>query len=30
VVVGSMWIVADLNQNMLMPSAEPMNLQMQH
>ena len=30
VVVGSMWIIADLNQNMLMPSAEPMNLQMQH
>ena len=30
VVVGSMWIIADLNQNMLMPSTEPMNMQMQH
>jgi cytochrome o ubiquinol oxidase operon protein cyoD len=24
VVAGSMWIMADMNQNMLMPSAEPM------
>jgi cytochrome o ubiquinol oxidase operon protein cyoD len=29
VVAGSLWIVTDLNQNMLMPSAEPMNLPMQ-
>ena len=30
VVSGSMWIMADLNQNMLMPSAEPMTMRMQH
>jgi cytochrome o ubiquinol oxidase operon protein cyoD len=30
VVAGSMWIIADMNQNMLMPSAEPMAMRMQH
>ncbi|MGA2994843.1 cytochrome o ubiquinol oxidase subunit IV [Bradyrhizobium sp.] len=30
VVVGSMWIVSDLNQNMLMPSAGPMSMRPQH
>jgi cytochrome o ubiquinol oxidase operon protein cyoD len=30
VIAGSMWIMADMNQNMLMPSPAPMNLQMQH
>jgi cytochrome o ubiquinol oxidase operon protein cyoD len=30
VVAGSMWIMADMNQNMMMPSAESMSLQMQH
>jgi cytochrome o ubiquinol oxidase operon protein cyoD len=30
VVAGSMWIMADMNQNMLMPSAEPMAMRMQH
>ena len=30
VVVGTMWIMADLNANMMMPSAEPMNMKMQH
>jgi cytochrome o ubiquinol oxidase operon protein cyoD len=30
VVAGSMWIMADLNENMMMPTAELMNLQMQH
>ena len=30
VVVGTMWIMVDMNQNMMMPSAESMNLQMQH
>ena len=29
VVVGTIWIVIDLNDNMLMPSADPMNMQMQ-
>jgi cytochrome o ubiquinol oxidase operon protein cyoD len=29
VVAGSMWIVADLNDNMLMPPTGPMNMQMQ-
>jgi cytochrome o ubiquinol oxidase subunit IV len=29
-VAGSMWIMADMNQNMLMPSAEPMAMRMQH
>ncbi len=29
VVVGTIWIVTDLNDNMLMPSAGPMNMQMQ-
>jgi cytochrome o ubiquinol oxidase operon protein cyoD len=29
VVVGTIWIVTDLNDNMLMPSAGPMNIQMQ-
>ena len=30
VVAGTMWIVADMNDNMMMPSAEPMNMRMQH
>ena len=30
VVAGSMWIMADMNQNMLMPSPAPMSMQMQH
>jgi len=30
VVAGSMWIMADLNQNMMMPSAEPMSVRMSH
>ena len=30
VVAGSMWIMADLNENMLMPSGDLMNLHMQH
>jgi cytochrome o ubiquinol oxidase subunit IV len=30
VVAGSMWIMADMNQNMLMPSAEPMAMRIQH
>jgi cytochrome o ubiquinol oxidase subunit IV len=30
VVAGSMWIVADLNQNMMMPSPAPLSMQMQH
>jgi cytochrome o ubiquinol oxidase subunit IV len=30
VVAGSMWIMADLNENMLMPSGEPMTIRMQH
>jgi cytochrome o ubiquinol oxidase operon protein cyoD len=30
VIAGSMWIMADMNQNMLMPSGESMNLHMQH
>jgi len=29
VVAGSMWIMADMNQNMLMPSAEPTMIRMQ-
>jgi cytochrome o ubiquinol oxidase subunit IV len=29
VVVGTMWIVADLNDNMLMPSSDAMNMRMQ-
>jgi cytochrome o ubiquinol oxidase subunit IV len=29
VVAGTMWIVTDLNGNMLMPSSNPMNMQMQ-
>lgn len=29
VVVGTIWIVADLNGNMLMPSSDPMNMPMQ-
>ena len=29
VVTGTIWIVADLNDNMLMPSSDPMNMQMQ-
>ena len=30
VVAGSMWIMADMNENMLMPSGEPMTMRMQH
>jgi len=30
VVAGSMWIMADMNQNMLMPSAEPIPMRIQH
>jgi len=30
VVAGSMWIMADMNQNMLMPSADPTIMRMQH
>src|SRR5437899_4434379 len=29
VVTGTIWIVADLNDNMLMPSTDPMNMRMQ-
>jgi cytochrome o ubiquinol oxidase operon protein cyoD len=29
VVAGTIWIVADLNDNMLMPSSDPMNMLMQ-
>jgi cytochrome o ubiquinol oxidase operon protein cyoD len=29
VVTGTIWIVADLNDNMLMPSSDAMNMQMQ-
>jgi cytochrome o ubiquinol oxidase operon protein cyoD len=30
VVVGTIWIVTDLNDNMLMPSTGPMNMHIQH
>ena len=30
VVAGTMWIITDLNDNMLMPSAEPMTMRIQH
>lgn len=30
VVAGSMWIMADLNENMLMPLGESMSMRMQH
>jgi cytochrome o ubiquinol oxidase operon protein cyoD len=30
VVAGSMWIMADMNQNMMIPSAEPMTMRIQH
>ena len=30
VVAGSMWIMSDMNQNMMMPSGEPMTMRMQH
>lgn len=30
VVVGTMWIMADMNQNMMMPSTEPMTMRLQH
>ncbi|HWX29077.1 MAG TPA: cytochrome o ubiquinol oxidase subunit IV [Steroidobacteraceae bacterium] len=30
VVAGSMWIMADMNQNMMMPSPAPMSIQMRH
>jgi len=30
VVAGSMWIMADMNQNMMIPSTEPMTMRMQH
>src|SRR5882757_1869015 len=29
VVTGTIWIVSDLNDNMLMPSSDPMNMRMQ-
>jgi cytochrome o ubiquinol oxidase operon protein cyoD len=30
VVAGSMWIMADMSQNMMMPSATPMSMRMPH
>ena len=30
VVAGSMWIMADMNQNMIIPSTKPMTMRMQH
>ena len=30
VVAGTMWIVADMNANMMMPSGVPMSMRMQH
>jgi cytochrome o ubiquinol oxidase operon protein cyoD len=30
VVAGTMWIVTDLNDSMIMPSSAPMNMRMQH
>ncbi len=30
VIAGTMWIVADMNANMMMPSGAPMNMRMQH
>ena len=30
VIAGSMWIMADMNQNMMMSSSAPMSMQMQH
>jgi cytochrome o ubiquinol oxidase subunit IV len=30
VVAGTMWIMIDMNQNMMMPSAAPMSMRMQH
>jgi len=30
VVAGSMWIMADMNQNMMMPSPASMSIQMRH
>jgi cytochrome o ubiquinol oxidase subunit IV len=30
VVAGTMWIVADMNANMMMPSGAPMSMRMQH
>jgi hypothetical protein len=30
VVAGSMWIMADMHQNMMMSSGEPMTMRMQH
>jgi len=30
VVAGSMWIMADMNQHMMIPSTEPMTMRMQH
>jgi cytochrome o ubiquinol oxidase operon protein cyoD len=30
VVAGTMWIVADMNANMTMPSGAPMSMRMQH
>ena len=30
VVAGTMWIVADMNGNMMMPSGAPMSMQMRH
>ena len=30
VVAGTMWIVADMNANMMLPSDAPMSMRMQH
>ena len=30
VIAGTMWIVADMNANMMMPSGAPMSMRMQH
>jgi cytochrome o ubiquinol oxidase subunit IV len=30
VIAGSMWIMAEMNRNMMMPSPPPMNMQTQH
>jgi cytochrome o ubiquinol oxidase operon protein cyoD len=30
VIAGTMWIVADMNTNMMMPSGAPMGMRMQH
>jgi cytochrome o ubiquinol oxidase operon protein cyoD len=30
VVAGTMWIMADMNESMMMPSGAPMSMRMQH